>query len=86
MINKTTIKIPQKYQGYIESVEKETQRNGEYMYWAYAKDGYYFTDTETHSASGYTQAELLQDVRTVAICSCGECSDYRKSVIGDKLN
>lgn len=75
MINKTKIKIPKKYQPFISLVEKEYQMGGDdYMYWAYAIDGYYFTATEAHSANGYTQSQLLQDLRTVEKCNCEECN------------
>ncbi len=68
MKNNTSIKIPNKYKHMIDEVYKDSDG-----YWAYSKDGYRFISTDSHTAHGYTQAEFLDDIRSLAKCDCSEC-------------
>lgn len=68
MKNRTTIKVPKKYQHMLEEVFQTPDG-----YWGHSKDGYFFQATEGHIAKGNTQAELLQDIRTLMECDCEDC-------------
>lgn len=62
MRNETTIKVPKKYEGMIELIEKDCDG-----YWAYAKEGYRFAGMECGTAHEFTQKELLAMIRTLEV-------------------
>jgi hypothetical protein len=70
MINTTTIKIANKYIDGLDEVFKDSDG-----YWAYTKKGFRFAETESHTAHGSTQKELLSDVRSLEACDCHECQE-----------
>lgn len=74
MRNETTVKIPKKYQPMLDEAFHDSDG-----YWAYTKNGYRFDATESHTAHGYTQAEFLQDIRSLSVCDCDECKSVDKS-------
>lgn len=75
MINTTTIKVPKKYEGMIQFVEKDCDG-----YWAYSLPGFYFPDMGCHTAHEDTQAALLEMIRTIKPCDCKECADSSDEV------
>lgn len=52
--------IPKKYRDKIEEAYKDCDG-----YWAYAKEGYVFAETECGTAHGETQAQFLSDIRSM---------------------
>lgn len=68
MNNETSIKLPAKYEKFLDEVSKDLDG-----YWAYTKKGYYFGSMETHTAHEDTQAELLKVIRTIETCECDSC-------------
>lgn len=60
--------IPKKFMQHIDEAYKDSEG-----YWAYAKNGYKFEATDSHTALGYTQKEFLSDIRSITTCQCEEC-------------
>jgi hypothetical protein len=68
MYNNTNIKVPKKYQHMVREIGKEADG-----YYAYSQDGYYFKDTDCHSAFEDTQRQLLLTIKSLDKCTCEEC-------------
>lgn len=69
MENLSTIKVPQKYQPHIALLDDEGD-----LYSCTTVTGYRFASTGCHSAIGYTQKEILTDIRTIEPCTCAKCA------------
>lgn len=68
MKNTTNIKVPKKYHHMLDEIFQDSDG-----YWAYSKNGYYFKNTDCHTACEDTQKELLLNIRTLDKCTCEEC-------------
>jgi hypothetical protein len=71
MENRTSIKIPKKYEPKIEEVYKDSEKG----YWCYTEKGYYFSDADygIHIIREDTQQQLLEMIRSIEPCNCDEC-------------
>lgn len=77
MKNNTKMRIAKKYQHMIDEISAEF--DGLYtMTWAYAKQGYYFGNSGTHTENGYTQKELYKAIQTLQKCDCTECEKAKQ--------
>lgn len=81
MKNTTKIKIAKKYEGMLELVEKDGDG-----YWAYAKEGFEFAGMGCHTAHEYSQKELLEMIRTLRPCECGQCTKQEEEPKEEKID
>lgn len=70
MKNTTNMKLAKKYEDKVELVEKDFDG-----YWGYAKKGYMFENTGSHTAHGENQKEFLADLKTISTCDCKDCKE-----------
>lgn len=70
MLNTTTIKVPKKYEAAIELIEKDIDG-----YWLYTNPGWCIETMGhgCHVASTDTQAQLMDDMRSIKECDCDKC-------------
>jgi predicted nucleic acid binding AN1-type Zn finger protein len=74
MNNTTTIKVAKKYQGMLETIEKDSDG-----YWAYSNKGFQFAGMGCHTAHEDTQKDLLAMIRTLEPCECEQCQEEEKN-------
>jgi hypothetical protein len=70
--NNTKIKVPKKYEAFLDEIDLDGDG-----YWGYSKKGYQFEAMggECHTAHEDTQKELLAVIRTLMPCNCKECTN-----------
>jgi hypothetical protein len=65
MVNRTNVKVPAKYVGYIDEIQKASKEDK--GYWLFAKTGFYISHEDYGVNIGRydTQKELLDAIRSI---------------------
>jgi len=73
MLNKTKIKIPKKYEKYIDEIYFYTEPN---TYAAKLKNGYCnLNGGGLHYMGIDTQKQFLEELKNIKPCTCNECTE-----------
>jgi hypothetical protein len=59
---------------------KEVWNEGEDGWWVMLADGYCWPEGQTHAVHEWTIKRLWNSFKTVAPCSCGDCTKHQNQV------
>lgn len=66
--NRTSLRVPRKYQHMVESIHHE-ECDGKRDYWLYTAKGYYSPEMECGTIHEFTQRDVLAYLRNVRACA-----------------